>query len=227
MTLTIKSKIGEWVAENIQYATVFDENKIDFCCGGNKSLEEVCKSQGIDANIVMAALNTVKNLKNSDNANDMELAELTEYIQKEFHEEIRTQIPTIQNFIDKVCTAHGDKYNELFEIKEILKEGFEDLLHHMEKEEQVLFPLVRNLTKDTMDKFILNPIAMMECEHNHEGERYKKIAKMTNNYIAPEDACHSFIYLYKLLKDFEQRLHLHIHIENNILFPKIKKLFQN
>lgn len=225
MTLTEKSKVGEWVAENIQYAEVFDKNKIDFCCGGSKTLEDVCKSRGIESKTLITELNTIAPVINIVNPNALELPELTGYIEKEFHDEIRIQIPLIYSYIEKVCFAHGANHSELFVIKELLQEGFEDLLDHLDKEEQILFPLVRELGKKLTDDFILKPIAVMECEHDNEGERYNRIAELTNQYVVPDDGCNSYKYLYELLRKFEQRLHLHIHIENNILFPKIKNHF--
>lgn len=227
MTLTINSKVGEWVALNSDYAAVFDKNKIDFCCGGGVSLAEVCKAKGIDIETLLAELDEIKISSNVTQLDQLELTELVDYVQREFHEEIRVQIPKIQSYLDKVIAAHGENHKELFQVKELIDEGFNDLLHHMEKEEEVLFPLVKGLMRDPKDDFILRPIAVMECEHDNEGDRYRKIAKLTNNYGVPEDTCNSYRYLFELLKKFEQRLHLHIHTENNILFPKIKNIFQN
>lgn len=225
MTLTEKSKVGDWVAENINYAGVLDSYGIDFCCGGGKSLEEACEARGVNPISVKNDLLSIPPMEQKVNANAMTLSELTDYLQREFHDEIRIQIPLIHSYIEKVCLAHGSNHTELFVVKELLEEGFEDLLNHLEKEEQVLFPLVQRLEQGQVDEFIMKPILVMESEHDQEGERYKRIAELTNQYTAPEDGCNSYKYLYELLRKFEQRLHLHIHTENNILFPKIKNHF--
>ena len=157
MTLTEKSKVGDWVAENINYAGVFDRYGIDFCCGGGRSLEEACEARGVDPISVKNELLSIPSIEQKLNLNAMSLTEMTEYLQREFHDEIRIQIPLISSYIEKVYLAHGSNHSELLNIKNLLEEGFEDLLNHLNKEEQVLFPLIQRIDEGQVDQFILNP----------------------------------------------------------------------
>lgn len=132
-------------------------------------------------------------------------------------------------YLNKLCKVHGENHPELFEITKELKESAEEFGGHMEKEENVLFPFIRKLVQakqenSKMEKphfgTVENPVAMMMLDHEAEGERFRKIADLSNNYTPPEDACNTYRVSFALLNEFEQDLHLHIHLENNILFPK-------
>lgn len=127
-------------------------------------------------------------------------------------------------YLNKVAAVHGDRHPELREVQDLFIGCAEDLTSHMQKEEQVLFPFIRKMAvgDDIHAPFgtVQNPINMMMHEHTNEGERFRKIAALTNDYTAPEDACNTYRVTYALLNEFEEDLHLHIHLENNILFPK-------
>lgn len=225
--LTEKSTVGSWVATNPSNAKVMDVYGIDFCCGGNISLDEAAKAKNVNISELLSLLNSGKPQASKDNPNEMLLDALVDFIVEEFHMEMRRNIPTIITYLDKVVAAHGVNHFELIEIEQLVKEGMNDLLFHIQKEEAILFPLIKKAAIDPSENFVLQPISVMEREHESEGNRMKRISSLTNQYQAPSDACNTYKALYSMLAEFESRLHLHIHIENNILFPKVKNLFNS
>ncbi|MNR31126.1 Iron-sulfur cluster repair protein DnrN [compost metagenome] len=127
-------------------------------------------------------------------------------------------------FLNKVASVHGDRHPELLEVQQLFRGCVEELTSHMQKEEQILFPFVRQLAtgKSVQAPFgsVQNPINMMMHEHTAEGERFRRIVELTDNYMPPEDACNTYKVTFALLQEFEEDLHLHIHLENNIMFPR-------
>lgn len=220
--LNAENTVGEWVASNWNTATIFDKYQIDFCCGGGVSLREVCGKNNLKVADVITELQESKPNANVIDPNSLEIPELVSYIIKEFHEEIRVQIPIIKSYLDKVVQAHGLNHEELIDIQKLFEEDSVDILFHLQKEEEVLFPIISQKDFDKTNSFILSPINQMELEHQQEGDRYNMIATLSNNFTAPDDACNSYKHLYHLLKHYVDRLHQHIHIENNILFYKLK-----
>lgn len=226
--------VGEIVADDFKYAKVFDNYKIDFCCNGSVPLSEACKSANVDLNTVIE--NLKKELSESSDTVDFKSWPtdlLVDYILKYHHRNIRKQGPEIAVLLDKVCRVHGDNHPELFEIQQLFNESLIDLENHLQKEEMVLFPYVYELClaegNDTsIPPFhcgtIESPIAVMMAEHDAEGERYHHIAHLTNNYTTPIDGCNSYRLVLEKLKAFETALHHHIHLENNIVFPRAIKL---
>lgn len=235
MTLIEKNTIGEYVAQDFRTAAVFTKYGIDFCCRGNRSLTEVCAKNELKEADLLQELNTVLASKN-DSGIDFKswpLDLLTDYIEKTHHRYVVEKTPVLLQFLDKLCRVHGSNHPELFEINELFTGSTQELALHMKKEEQILFPFIREMivatkTHETIDQphfgTVNNPIAMMMDEHDNEGVRYRKIAALTNNYTPPEDACNTYKVTFSMLEEFEQDLHKHIHLENNILFPKVKAL---
>ena len=138
-------------------------------------------------------------------------------------------IPEIKLYLNKICKVHGEKHPELLEIQKLFNESAGDLTKHMKKEELILFPFIKKIATAKKEQTELakppfgsieNPINMMHHEHDDEGERFRKIAALSNNYTPPNDACNSYKVAFSLLKDFEEDLHKHIHLENNILFKR-------
>lgn len=225
-----KITIGEYVAKDFRTAAIFSKYGIDFCCKGNRTIEEACDKKDIDTNELMEQLNTVLTTKN-DNTIDFKswpLDLLADYIEKTHHRYVEEKTQILLPFLDKLCKVHGANHPELFEINELFIGCAGELAQHMKKEELILFPFIKKMVKATLtDELIVqpnfgtikNPIAMMMEEHEAEGDRFVKIASLTNNYTPPEDACNTYRVTYAMLADFEQDLHKHIHLENNILFP--------
>lgn len=223
--------IGETVAQDYRTAAVFEKYGIDFCCQGNRNIFQACTEKNIDPAIVQNDLNAIlsSNDSKATDYNSWPLDLLADYIEKKHHRYVDEKIPVIRQYLAKLCQVHGNNHPELFEIAELFNDSASELTTHMKKEEFILFPFVRRMTSAQKANTpfgqppfgtVLNPVQMMMREHDAEGERFRKISKLSNNYAAPSDACNTYKVTYALLKEFEDDLHLHIHLENNILFPK-------
>ncbi|WP_338840756.1 iron-sulfur cluster repair di-iron protein [Flavobacterium ginsenosidimutans] len=228
----LKNKtIGSFVAEDFRTAAVFSKYRIDFCCKGNRTVTEVCEKQNIDADALLENVLQVVQSENSGSIdfNSWPLDLLADYIEKTHHRYVEEKTNVLLPFLDKLCKVHGANHPELFKINELFIGCAGELSQHMKKEELVLFPFVKRMIKTKESDGILsqpsfgtvsNPIAMMMHEHDNEGERFRAIAELTNNYTPPADACTTYRVTFAMLKEFEEDLHKHIHLENNILFPK-------
>ena len=223
--------IGELVARDYRTASVFKKYSIDFCCQGNRTIEEACEKKNIDTKKVLEDLVAMMESK-SESTTDYQswpLDLLADYIEKKHHRYVQEKTLEIQPYLDKICKVHGERHPELLKIKEEFNASAGELAAHMKKEELILFPFIRKMTQAKMENIkvdaahfgtVINPIQMMMDEHTVEGNRFRKIEELSNNYTPPQDACNTYRVSFSLLKEFEQDLHLHIHLENNILFPK-------
>lgn len=233
--------IGAYVAEDYRTASVFKKYGIDFCCQGNRSINDACKTEKIDANLVLKDLNEIVKV-NNESASDYktwQLDELSDYIVKKHHKYVEEKSMEIKPYLKKICEVHGERHPELFEINELFNASADILAQHMKKEELLLFPFIHKMakakregTKIDAPSFgsIENPIMMMEAEHTLEGDRFRKIDELTKHFTVPADGCNTYKVTIAMLKEFEEDLHLHIHLENNILFPKsilLEKEFLN
>lgn len=223
--------IGELVAQDYRAASVFKKHGIDFCCQGNRTIQDACEAKNIDVSTVIADLNEANKTSKESSIDyqswPMDL--LVDYIEKKHHRYVENKTQEIKPYLDKICRVHGDRHPELLEINNLFNEAAGELAAHMKKEELILFPFVRKIAKAKQENAKLeaphfgtveNPIQMMMHEHNTEGERFRKIENLSNNYTPPIDACNTYRVTFALLKEFEADLHMHIHLENNILFPK-------
>lgn len=232
MSITKESNIGKIVAENYRYASVFKAAGIDFCCNGNRSIADACEKKNINSDELMEKLNAAAVLNNGNSEIDYRtwpLDLLADYIEKTHHRYVEQKIKEIAPYMRKVARVHGDNHPELIEIEKLFFESADELTSHMGKEEGVLFPHIRNMVASTISgkplpesQFgsVQNPIEVMHQEHDNEGVRFRKIAELSDNYTPPFDACGSYRVTFSLLEEFENDLHRHIHLENNILFPK-------
>jgi regulator of cell morphogenesis and NO signaling len=223
--------IGELVAKDYRTASVFKKYSIDFCCQGNRTIQEACDKKNIDSKKVLEDLDTLVQTK-SEATTDYQswpLDLLADYIEKKHHRYVQDKTLEIQPYLDKICRVHGEHHPELFEIKNEFNTSAGELAAHMKKEELILFPFIRKMVKVKQENSnveaanfgtVKNPIQMMMDEHTVEGNRFRRIEELSNNYTPPQDACNTYRVSFALLKEFEQDLHLHIHLENNILFPK-------
>lgn len=230
-----QKQIGAFVAEDFRTAAVFNQYGIDFCCRGGRTIEEVCEKNQIDATVLLDKLEAVINTK-TDQSIDYKswpLDLLAEYIEKKHHRYVEEKIPVLLQFLGKLCRVHGERHPELLEINDLFTASAGELAAHLKKEELILFPFVKKMVAATLNDggveapnfgTVENPIAMMMEEHDNEGVRFRKIAELTHNYNPPADACNTFRVTYAMLEEFEKDLHLHIHLENNILFPEAVKL---
>lgn len=230
-----KTTIGEYVANDFRTAAVFSKHRIDFCCKGNTTIEEVCHQKNLSSGYLLEELNTVLNTKNDSGIdfNAWPLDLLVDYIEKTHHRYVEEKTAILLPFLNKLCKVHGNSHPELFVINELFTGCAGELAQHMKKEELILFPFIKKLVRATISDELIeqphfgtieNPITMMMHEHDTEGERFRKIASISNNYTPPADACNTYKVTFAMLKEFEEDLHKHIHLENNILFPKATKL---
>jgi regulator of cell morphogenesis and NO signaling len=229
--------IGETVKKDFRAAQVFTRHGIDFCCGGKKTISDACREKKVNENELRAEL--AKITSGSDTVaeliNSMDADALANYIVKKHHSYVTDTIPVIMQYLDKVYKVHGHGYPELEKVYANFSAVADELTHHMMKEERVLFPYIsalavakRNNTKVDPPMFgtVANPIHMMEAEHENAGNLLREINEITNGYTIPPEACNTFRVSYLSLNEFEQDLHMHVHLENNILFPLAKKLEQ-
>lgn len=235
MQITKDTIVGDLVAKDYRTATVFKQNGIDFCCNGNRTLEEVCKQKEMSVTNIIGELNQVSQQISAAQTDfhSWPLDLLADYIEKKHHRYVEEKIQEIKPYLDKICKVHGEHHPELYEINQLFNDSAGELAMHMKKEELILFPAVRRMVKAQMQKTtrerpqfgsVNNPIKMMMHEHNNEGERFRKIEELSNKYNPPQDACNTYRVSFAMLKEFEDDLHLHIHLENNILFPKALEL---
>ncbi|GAB4155225.1 iron-sulfur cluster repair di-iron protein [Polaribacter sp.] len=226
-----EKEIGQYVADDFRTAAIFAKYKIDFCCNGNRTVAEACEKKGIDEAVLIAELNDVLNAKTGESIDykSWPLDLLAEYIEKKHHRYVEEKIPVLLQFLNKLCRVHGERHPELFKINELFTASAGELASHMKKEELILFPFVKRMVSAKLKNEAIqspqfgtveNPIAMMKEEHDNEGQRFRDIAELTDNYNPPADACNTYKVAFAMLEEFEKDLHLHIHLENNILFPK-------
>ena len=227
--------VGEIAAKDIRKAEIFKQKGIDFCCGGIKSLREASEEAGISEEELKAALAAAENqpISPSQDYNKWDLDFLADYIVNTHHRYVKENAEPIYGLAVKVAQRHGDAHPELKKLAQGAQHFLEDLLNHTEKEERILFPAIREAARKKKDAayqgsveagFIRQPIMAMEKEHAIAGEDLTYFRKLTNDYQLPEDACNSYTYLFEKMKEFEEDLHQHIHLENNILFPKALEL---
>jgi regulator of cell morphogenesis and NO signaling len=226
--------VGEIAAKDIRKAEVFKKYGIDFCCGGKKSLKQVCEEKGLDLEIVEAELeNPGQKISSANNYNGWELDFLADYIYNQHHRYYYDELPVLKGLITKVTQHHGSNHPELKYVYSLFGQLVQELDTHFMREEKVVFPFIKALVlaKRTGNFEALNsqpsltePIRLMEVDHEAAGDILEQIQKLSGNYTPPADACNSYQFLYKKLKDIDEDLHQHIHLENNILFPKALKL---
>jgi len=226
--------VAEIVADNYKAADVFKKYGIDFCCGGQVSVSEICNKKDINLSDLERDLADINlTALPSNDFNHWKVDFLIDYIINVHHIYVSENIPLIKEWADKVAKVHGQHYKEIVEINTLFNTVAEELMLHMRKEEIILFPFIKELEKaqnekQTLQNFpfrtIQEPIRMMEMEHESAGNTFKKIATLSNNYTPPPEACNTYIVLYAKLQEFEEDLHKHIHLENNILFPKAMKM---
>ena len=226
--------VGHIAANDLRKAEVFKKYGLDFCCGGKKTVKEACAEKGLDVTKVEQELQQAD--KNPVTRplpyNDWTLDFLADYIVNTHHSYIRKTLPEIKGYALKVAQVHGAHHPELIPIQTLVAHINDELIPHMAKEEKVLFPYIKQLVQaKNKNEFQLpsfatvqNPISNMEMDHSILAEDFEEIKKLSINYAIPQDACASYSLFYKMLQEFEDDLHMHIHLENNILFPKALEL---
>jgi regulator of cell morphogenesis and NO signaling len=229
-----ETTVGSIVTRDIRKAEVFKKLGIDFCCGGKKTVSQAASEAGLTIEEVQKALHEAENSSSCsvNNFTNWEADFLADYIYNQHHKYFYDRSDDILRLAAKVSESHAQRHPQLVHLVNLVDNLFEELKLHFHKEENVLFPYIKELAsckktgKQPIDAFAIagGPIALMEQEHDSAGALLQSIRKITTNYQAPDSACQSFRLLYYQLEELEKDLHLHIHLENNILFPKAVQL---
>lgn len=237
MTISATTKVRDVALELPQATRVFEKFKIDYCCGGDQPLSVACASAGVDFQSILQMIEHLEEKPEAGNgAPDLQKASATElimHILDKHHVFTKDEMARLEPLADKVVAAHGENHSELLALRDVMRQLFEDLRPHMFKEEQILFPFITALDKARQENrtaafapfgTVNNPIRMMLMEHDTAGDLLREMRKLSADYAVPADACISFKTFYEALAAFEQDLHQHIHLENNLLFPKAIEL---
>jgi len=219
MSITPETPVGELATEHPLATRVFARHGIDFCCGGGRRLADACEAEGVDVAAVLSELETelAGHADEGVRWDAAPLPDLIDHIVRTFHEPLREELPRLEAMARKVEEVHGTKDPErLHAVHASIRSLQAELLLHMRKEEEILFPLIR----DGRGALAGGPISVMESEHDEAGSLLRQLDTLTDHYRAPEDACNTWRALWAGLAELERTMHLHIHLENNILFPR-------
>jgi regulator of cell morphogenesis and NO signaling len=235
MNFTSESKVKDIAVSNPSARQVLEDAGVDYCCGGGQSLHDACLHSGVSAGEILERLRENKQNINPDAANwaAASLSALTQHIRARHHQYVRISIPRIRGLLDKVKSKHGANHPEVAAIQDLFFQVASEMIMHMQKEEQILFPYIERLEQVSCGngsleppffQTVKNPIHAMMKEHDSAGELLKRICQSSSAYTPPAGACMSYKALYDQLREFEADLHQHVHLENNILFPRAVEL---
>lgn len=235
MTQYLQATVGEIVKKDFRKADIFKKYHIDFCCGGGISLKEACERKRVDFKAVEEELFEIDNKQKHDGIDfdSWDVEQLIDYIIDKHHRYIEENTSLLYAYVQKVAKVHGDRKEGVVEIFNIFHELSNELLLHIKKEEAILFPFIKEMAQadkagktiqQSMFGSVENPISMMHYEHENAGALMEKIREIANNFTPPADACMTHRVSFFKLEEYETDLHTHIHLENNILFPKAMKL---
>jgi|SRR5579864_3049044 len=237
MNLDTTKTVSE-MALNVPAATrVFEKLGIDYCCGGNKSLDQACSEANLSVELVLESLESAANAAEHrkrdgryyEDWQTAPLADLIAHIKNTHHKYVKAEIARLRPLFDKVCNVHAARYPELLRLRGDFNALAQELSMHMMKEEMVLFPYIERMEEAVIGSepilpapfgTVRNPVASMVHEHDSAGNLLRSMRGLSSDYRTPADACTSFKTLYSALAEFERDLHQHIHLENNILFPR-------
>jgi regulator of cell morphogenesis and NO signaling len=233
MSESFERTVGEIVTEDFRTAGVFEQFGIDFCCGGRRSVAEACRTANVDPAVVERALAALPpaQLSSEDDVTSWNVDRLIDHIVSTHHAYVRSALPTLSRYLAKLVEVHGHRHPELLRVASSVEHLGRELLQHMMKEERVLFPYIRTLAtsndgKPTPGPFgtVENPIRMMEREHRQAGDEMRLIRELTSGYAPPADGCTTYRVALEELDRFDRDLHRHVHLENNVLFPRAIEL---
>ena len=236
MNELMTKSLAQIVNNNHRAAIVFEKYHLDFCCKGKRTLAQACTESELKAEEVLSDLErTIQSSSSSIaiNYDNLSLAQLAEYILMTHHSFVKKEMPVILGYLQKVVSKHGDRHPEMIKVLQLFTAVKEEMEGHMQKEELILFPRIKDIEHQLTEgkqiiinsTYLLSPINMMEQEHDHAGSLLAEIRQLINDYNPPADACTTYRLCYASLQAFELDLHQHVHLENNILFPKAMQLF--
>lgn len=233
MSVQANQSVGELVVEHPHRSRIFEHLGIDYCCGGKMSLLEACQRKGLDLTSVMETLDHAGSGHDVEgagkNPSEMSLTELADHIEAVHHDYLRSELPRIDQLVNKVANAHGQRDPRLVRLVSIFAGFREELMMHMRKEEQILFPIIREFESGTTSGgahcgSVANPIREMEAEHDDAGDALEQMRELTDGYGVPEMACNTHRAMLDALTYLERDMHTHVHKENSILFPRAIQL---
>ena len=227
-TFQVHDTVGNLVANKPALSRIFEQAGIDYCCGGKKTLAEVCEKKGIDAQAFLANLEGFVSTSADEpvvNPVAMTLTELADHIEQTHHAYLKSELPRLDWMTEKVAAVHGDTDVRLHAIRKTFLALSQEMASHMMKEEQILFPMVRQLeASETVPTFhcgsLANPIRQMELEHDQAGSALERLHELTDGYTPPDWACNTYRAMLDALSHLQRDMHQHIHKENNVLFPR-------
>ena len=235
MTATLDMTIRDIVANDFRAAAVFQRHGIDFCCRGNRSVEDACRDASVPAEALLGEVAdaTASPVTGGPRFNWWDLRMVADYIVANHHSFVRQALPALLTHTRKIASVHGGSHPELLEVATIFQGVAEEMTSHMMKEEEILFPYIAGLAMASRSEgsvpsapfgTVRNPIRMMEAEHESVGDAMARIRELTDGYRVPAEACTTYRVCLQELDAFERDLHEHVHLENNILFPKAARL---
>ena len=226
MNAVSEKTVGEWVRERPARSRVFEKFGIDYCCGGKKPLLEACHEKAVDVNQVLSAIEQSDAQPHSEviDWSKRTMTELCDHIIERHHEWLRRELPRMEFMAQKVARVHGERHPEMLQVAQVFQELKDEMMMHMHKEEEVLFPLIRKMEETSRrPQFhcgtLSMPIGVMEEEHENAGHALARMRELTHDYVPPADSCNTFRALLSTLEELESDMHEHVHKENNILFP--------
>jgi regulator of cell morphogenesis and NO signaling len=231
MTATPATPIGDVVASDYQTAAVFERHGLDFCCGGRRTIEQACRAAGVDTAGLIREIDAVLNGRAPDAPSfaSWSARRLVVYIVDHHHAFVRGALAPMLQYSGRIATVHGQRHPELIRLAAIVARVADEMTDHMQKEERILFPFIAALeaAAETGGAVVAapfgavaNPIHAMEAEHQVVGDAMAEIRELTSGYQPPADACTTYRVAFSELEAFERDLHAHVHLENNILFPR-------
>lgn len=231
MSEILTKSLAQIVNNNHRAAAIFEKYHLDFCCKGKRTLQQACAESELKAEAILSELERTEQTSSDKvviNYDKLSLSQLADYIITTHHHYVKKEMPAIVLYLQKVASKHGERHPEMLKVFDLFTAVKEEMEMHMQKEETVLFPRIKELEKQlaTGNKnnlsitYLKSPIIMMEQEHDHAGAAMAEIRQLTNNYNLPADACTTYRLSFAALEAFELDLHQHVHLENNILFPK-------
>jgi len=236
MALSANQTVREIAVENPATVRVLESLGIDYCCGGHQSLKDACAVASVPIEEVLQRLTATTQAEGPEDTEpwrDAAIGAITGHIMERHHSFVRRETPRLQGLFEKVRNHHDENHPELRAIQHMFSAMTEELRAHMLKEEQILFPRMQRLEEDAREGrpsprppfgTVANPIARMMAEHDNAGELLKQMRSASHDYVLPDGACPTYEALYRGLEEFERDLHLHVHLENNILFPRAVEL---
>ena len=229
----VHQTVGEIMARNPSLADVFESMGIDYCCGGTKSLIETCREKELEPRAVLARLRESDRgeaqSKSTADVSEMTVTDLVDHIEDTHHAYLRKELPRLAELARQVASRHGEKDPRLHRVQQTIGEMSVELWQHMQKEEQCLFPMIRQLQLGAQAPWvycgtIANPIRQMEFEHDDAGAALSRLRELTDGFSPPTWACNTYRVLLNALAYFERDMHAHMHKENNVLFPNALRM---